>query len=112
MVDNEFVKKELNKFEDIREVLQGKPKRSVWGITITIAAIISIVYFIFNDTQIANNDLMVLVLFIAIAISNITYKISFTCKRIDAIVKLLDLEKLAQNRCVEDIKEMSNKQSD
>ena len=108
MVDNKLIKQKLNELEDFRESLQGKTKRRISDIIFIILALIGIAYFIYLERQGADAYLEVLTIIIAIVISNIFFKMSVTNKRIDAVIKLLELEQVAQQKCAEEIRLISN----
>ena len=108
MIDNGFVKSKLNELENIRASLQGKIERNFVNTIALITTLILIVYFVYVDIQEGGKDLYVLVLIIGAAYIYLYAKMKATDRRIDTIIKLLDLEKLAEQKYTNQIKEIAN----
>ncbi len=115
--DYKAIGSKLRELDNIRASLQGKTKTSllkVISIIITIFfAILVIAYFIFIDWQMDEFNFEVLLVFIICFVFQYVFhsfagKINKIDKKIDTIIKLLDLEKLADNRYAEQIKEITN----
>ena len=108
MIDNEFVKTKLGELDEVKSALQGKTKTSLSDIISFVAALILIAYFVYIDMLKGDKELYVFICMIAAACIYLDIRLHATKKKVDTIIKLLDLEKVAEQKYTDQIKEITN----
>ncbi len=101
MAEEELIKQKLNRLERLRESLQGKTK--LWDrVSIYILPVALIAYSMYLVHIEVDENLKRSIFFLAWAVLGLAFEITYrnkvTNKRIDTVIELLELEKLANQK--------------